>query len=382
LHSSYSLYNECRVGASIYPMYIKRQVCWQQLGRWCDGLLFLCFYLLLAPVCFSQAPTNGGKTADNLEKFETAKETNDRIAQLVQTAAVEQGDYAIGSGDLLNIEVFDVPELSRDVRVNESGFVSLPLVPVKIHAGGLTSFQFQDKVAELLQTNGLVSNPQVTVTIKERHSEPITLIGAVKMPLVVQAVRQMTLLEVLSQAGGIADDAGSQIIITRAAHSEATDAPTANDLAAQPTTITIDLNNLLDSGDSRYNIPLMGGDVIRVPRAGVVYAVGAVQHPGGFVMQSDRQQMTVLKLVSLSGGLVSSAKPHNAVILRQNKDTGGREQVPVDVNKILTLKSEDVVLGQSDILFVPDSTSKKAWRRTGEIAITLATGVSLIRLAQ
>jgi len=345
-------------------------------------LLFICFYLLLAPVCFSQTPADGGKTAGNLEKLETAKETNDRITQLAQTAAIEQGDYAIGSGDLLNIEVFDVPELSRDVRVNESGFVSLPLVPVKIHAAGLTSFQFQDKVAELLQTNGLVSNPQVTVSIKERHSEPITLIGAVKTPLVVQAVRQMTLLEVLSQAGGIADDAGSQIIITRAARPEALVAPSANDPPPPPTTISIDLNNLLDSGDSKYNIPLMGGDVIRVPRAGVVYAVGAVQHPGGFVMQSDRQQMTVLKLVSLSGGLAPSAKAHNAVILRQDKNTGGRQQVPVDVNKILTLKSEDVALNQSDILFVPDSTGKRAWRRTGEIAITLATGVSLIRLAQ
>jgi polysaccharide export outer membrane protein len=360
-------------------MDIKGFVCYRQLGRWV--LLLFCFCVLVAPVCFSQTSAEGGKAGVGLEKLETAKETNDRITQLAQTTAVEQGDYTIGSGDLLAIEVFDVPELSRDVRVNESGFVSLPLVPVKIHAGGLTSFQFQDKIAELLQTNGLVSNPQVTVTIKERHSEPITLIGAVKTPLVVQAVRQMTLLEILSQAGGIADDAGSQVIITRAARPEPSDAAPASDLAAQPTTITIDLNNLLDSGDSKYNIPLMGGDVIRVPRAGVVYAVGAVQHPGGFVMQSDRQQMTVLKLVSLSGGLSASAKAHDAVILRQNVSTGGRQQVPVDVNKILTLKSEDVKLNQSDILFVPDSAGKKAWRRTGEIAIGLATGVSLMRLS-
>jgi len=370
------------VGGNVYPMYLKELVYYRRLDRWPNWLMFLCIVPLFAPLAFSQNPTVGGKTSENLEKLETAREANDRITQLAQTAAVQQGDYAIGGGDLLNIEVFDVPELSRDVRVNESGFVSLPLVPVKIHAAGLTSFQFQDKVAELLQTNGLVNSPQVTVTIKERHSEPITVIGAVKAPLVVQAVRQMTLLEILSQAGGIADDAGSQIIITRPARPADPNAASASDIPSKATTITIDLNDLLDSGDSKYNVPLMGGDIIRVPRAGVVYAVGAIQHPGGFVMQNDRQQMTVLKLLSLSGGLASSAKPHDAIILRRNADTGARQEVPVDVNKILTLKSEDVALNQSDILFVPDSTGKKAFRRTGEIAIGLATGVSLMRLGR
>ena len=177
------------------------------LGPWpnCLAALLLC---LVATVAFAQKSGESGKQPENLEKIVTTQETNDRIAQLTQTAAAQQGDYPIGSGDLLGIEVFDVPELSRDVRVNESGFVSLPLIPVKVQASGLTTFQFQDKIAELLQTNGLVSNPQVTVTIKERHSEPITVIGAVKTPKVIQAVRQMTLLEVISQAGGVADDAG------------------------------------------------------------------------------------------------------------------------------------------------------------------------------
>ena len=103
-------------------------------------------------------------------------ETNDRIAQLALASDVKQGDYVIGSGDLLGIEVFDVPELSRDVRVNETGYISLPLMPSKVRAGGLTPFQLQDKLAELLQTNGLVSTPQVTVSMKEQHSEPITVI--------------------------------------------------------------------------------------------------------------------------------------------------------------------------------------------------------------
>src|SRR5260370_22087833 len=104
-----------------------------------------------------------------------------------------------------------------------------------------------------------------------------------------------------------------------------------NQTAAAENTITIDINDLLDSGNSKYNIPLLGGDVVTVPRAGVVYAVGAVQHPGGFVMQSDRQQLTVLKILSLAGGLSTTAKPGTALILLQPFVIPPHPQLPVDV---------------------------------------------------
>src|SRR4029077_10440014 len=174
------------------------------------------FLLLAVPSAFSQqqksppAPESAPKPTSVV-----ATETNDRIAQLALASDVKQGDYLIGSGDLLGIEVFDVPELSRDVRVNDSGYISLPLMPTKVRATGLTPYQLQDKLAELLQTNGLVSTPEVTVSIKEQHSQPITVIGAVKNPMVTQALRKTTLLQAISQAGGIADDAGSTVIVTR-----------------------------------------------------------------------------------------------------------------------------------------------------------------------
>ena len=356
--------------------------------------VFLCLFSLFSTSAFSQKSIEAGQIAES-QKLQTAREANDRIAQLALVESTNQGDYVIGAGDLLGIEVFDVPELSRDVRVNETGFVALPLIPVKIQAGGLTQFQFQDKLAELLQINGLVTHPEVTVTVKEQHSQPITVIGSVKTPITIQAVHQMDLLQVLSQAGGISDDAGSKILITRKAHvaeplsnsgnpqaADTTGGQPANPPAAAENTITIDINDLLDSGDSKYNIPLLGGDVVTVPRAGVVYAVGAVQHPGGFVMQSDRQQLTVLKILSLAGGVTTTAKPGSAVILRQPSGSQQRQQVPVDVKKILTLKSEDISLRQNDILYVPDSTGKHALRRSAEIAIAIATGVAIVRVAQ
>ena len=167
------------------------------------------------------------------------------------------------------IEVFDVPELSRDVRVNETGYISLPLMPSKVRAGGLTPFQLQDKLAELLQTNGLVSTPQVTVSMKEQHSEPITVTGSVRTPMVIQAVRQTTLLQVLSQAGGITESAGTSVIVTRPAP-KASELADPDDISAPSVsqTFTISMSDILESGDSRFNIPLIGGDVVSVPRAG------------------------------------------------------------------------------------------------------------------
>jgi len=317
-------------------------------------------------------------------KLETADDTNARIAQLAQAAAVRPGDYVIGSGDLLDIEVFDVPELSREIRVNQSGYIALPLVPTKIHAEGLTAFQLQDKLAELLQVNGLVSSPQVTVNVKEQHSQPITVIGAVKDPMVFEAVRSTTLLEVLSSAGGIAPDAGNVVLVTRS-ESEVPmpgdDATSGGGAAPMPTqTFTINLDDLLNTGDSRFNIPLQGGDVVSVPRAGIIYVVGAVTRPGGFVMASDHQEVTTLKALSMAGGMTSTAKSRHAVIIRTNAVTGQKDQLPVDLKNVVDLKGPDVALLPNDILVVPDSASKRALQKTGEVMLSLGSGVALYRL--
>lgn len=319
-------------------------------------------------------------------------QTNERIAQLVHASDVKQGDYTIGSGDLLGIDVFDVPELSRDARVNETGYISLPLLPSKIKASGLTPYQLQDKLAELLQTNGLVSTPQVTVMVKEQHSQPITVIGAVKTPMVIQALRRTTLLQALSQAGGIGDDAGSTVVITRSAPESTTTSPAssasdssdpADDALLVPAqTFTINLADLLESGDSRFDIPLVGGDVVSVPRAGIIYVVGAVQHPGGFLLQNDLDHMTMLKMLALAGGTTSVAKTNKTVILRRNLSTGQRDQVPIDLGKIMHLKSQDIQLEANDILFVPDSNGLKVLHRAGDIGVYLTEGLGWVAVGK
>jgi polysaccharide biosynthesis/export protein len=367
-----SLYNGKRVGENLSSMNRQEQAVFRLVARMFS--LAVLFLLLTAPAAFSQQQKAAAPQI-NL----AVSETNDRIAQLAQATSVKQGDYVIGSGDLLTVEVFDVPELSRDVRVNETGYISLPLMPTKVRAESLTTFQLQDKLAELLQTNGLVSSPQVSVSIKERNSQPITVIGSVKNPKVLQAIRQTTLLQALSEAGGIAEDAGNTVIVTRlAAKTPAPVDPNAPPMAAEPQSYTINLSDLLETGDSRFNIPLVGGDVVSVPRAGIIYVVGAVNRPGGFVMQNDRDHMTTLKMLSLAGGPIATAKIKGAVILRKNDDTGKRDEVPVDLSKVMKMKAEDVTLQASDILYVPDSAGKRALRRTGDIAVSLTTGIAIV----
>lgn len=317
------------------------------------------------------------------QKVETPEETNARIRALASASQTPSGgDYTIGGGDLLKVDVFDVPDLSREVRVSDSGYISLPLIPVRIRAGGLTPFQLEEKIAELLQVNGLVTHPQVSVFVKEQRSQPITIIGAVRQPRVFQAVRTATLLEVLSEAGGIADDAGTTVIVTRgtgnrsepAAANGETPAP-----VAEPASITIQLRDLLESGDPRHNISVYGGDVVSVPRAGIVYVVGAVERPGGYVLASEGEDMTALKALALAQGLKGGAKPNEAVIIRKNTATGEKEEIEINLSKVMARKAEDAQLQANDILFIPDSLGKKALKRIGDVALGITSGLIILR---
>jgi polysaccharide biosynthesis/export protein len=314
--------------------------------------------------------------------LETTDQTNDRIKELAKNMEVPSDEYRLGVGDLLDIDVFDVPQLTREVRVSESGYIAIPLLPVRILARGLTTMQLEEKIEELLQANGLVSHPEVTVTIKEQRSQPITVIGAVKQPQVIQVVRPMNLLEVLSICGGITDEAGSTVLVTRDALAESNALPNADPAPAglaMPQTFTIPLFDLLNAAAPKDNMVLSGGDVVTVPKGGIVYVVGAVNHPGGFVLSNDADKMTALKAVALAQGTLSTAKPNDAVILRKDPNTGNNQEIPVDLRKIMEHKGQDAQLQTNDILFVPDSAGKHALHRTAEMIVSMASGIAIVR---
>ena len=316
--------------------------------------------------------------------YGTPQETNDKIQQLATLARAHPVDTPIGSGDLLHIDVFDVPELSRDVRVSDAGDISYPLVPGKISVTGRTSFEVESKLEQLLVENGLVSHPQVSVFVKEQKSAPVTVVGAVNHTLVFQVVRPTSLLEVLSAAGGISDTAGDVVIVTRLARSgEAKIQPTSAtiDSTADQLKITIRVQDLLESGDSVFNIPIYGGDTITVPPAGIVYVLGfGISQPGGYVLQSHGEQITVLKAVALAHGLQTFAKADSSVIMRMNAVTGQRDAIPVQIKKIENHKMNDVPLESNDVLYVPDNKGMKALARGAEAALSVGSSIAVYRV--
>lgn len=364
----------------------------------------------------------------NAQTVETYQQTNDRLRAFAAAShSLPPRDYVIGNGDLLAVQVFDVQELSREVRVSPTGTIAIPLVPVRLHVTGLTEAQAELKIAEVLEANGLVSHPDVSVAVKERKSKPITIVGAVPHPMVYQADRQVTLIEVLAEAGGISNDAGDTVIITRAESDPLSDsdppaigladaapapapeapsnsappgpatasasannsshapskAPEAPDPVPPPLAniITVNLSRIFETGDTSSNIVLQPGDIVTVPHAGIVYALGAVTRPGGFVIANDRGQLTTLKLLSLAGGLDHFAKSDHAVIVRRDGN-GQQHEVQVDLKKVLSFQAEDVRLQPSDILYVPKSVAKQALIKAAELSTAIGSAIVIYRLVQ
>jgi polysaccharide export outer membrane protein len=356
------------------------------------------------------------------QSVETSDKANERLRNLAASSSrpAPPSDYCIGAGDLINVQVFDVPEMSRELRVSQTGTIGIPLVPVRLQVAGLTEVQTERKITEVLEANGLISHPEVSVTVREKKSRPITIVGAVAHPMVYEADRQVTLIDVLAQAGGITTDASDHVIITRpdrpapadvssdnAQASSIADEPaksnssnksspsagaTTNDKSAaepqqipQPpplaNTITVNLSQILETGDMVNNIVIQPGDVVTVPHAGIVYVLGAVSKPGGYTVTNDRAQLSTLKVLSLAGGLDRTAKSDRAVIVRKDA-TGQQQQVDVDLKKIMKLEAEDVQLRPSDILYIPRSTAKQAAIRAAEIATAVGTGVLIYRVTQ
>lgn len=314
------------------------------------------------------------------EKLQTQQQANERIQELARIARPQTVETPIGSGDLLHIDVFDVPELSRDVRVSDTGDITYPLIPGKIVTAGLTAYQLEQKLVQLLVENGLVSHPQVSVFVKEQNSQPVTVVGAVQRPMVYQVIRPTTLLELLAQAGGITDVAGNDVIVTRPL-------PTADknvdkndvkgvtvDTSSDTQTITIRLQDLLESGNPAFNISIYGGDTVSVPRAGIVYVMGGgISQPGGYILQNHGEQITVLKAVALAHGMTVFAKGDQAVIMRNNPDTGQKDMIPVQIKKIENRKADDPRMQSNDILYIPDNLGLKILAKGGEAVIAGAS---------
>jgi polysaccharide export outer membrane protein len=215
--------------------------------------------------------------------------------------------------------------------------------------------------------------------LTESRSQPVSVLGAVKNPGIVQLQGTKTLTEVLSLAGGLSGDAGDHVKITRSLRygriplSDAEDDPTGEFSIAQ-----VSLHSIMQAQSPEQNIPVLGHDVITVPRADLVYVIGDVGKAGGFPLQ-DAGGISVLQALALAGGAARTAALGSAKILRASQTVGKHTEIPLDLKKMLAGRQEDMTLNSGDILFVPNSLTRNASIRAIETAIQLGTGIAIFR---
>jgi polysaccharide export outer membrane protein len=288
----------------------------------------------------------------------------------VSDRVIGPSDYVIGPEDILDIDVFDFPELTKTVRVTNEGSVALPLLG-RVQAAGFTSQEFR-KELESRYAQTYLNNPQVTVGIKEFHARPVSVIGAVEKPGLFQVTGRRKLIEMLSLAGGPSKTAGRTVLVTREGGFGSIPQVEGMHLIT-PEQVEINLRRLLYSQSPALNIEIKPLDTISVSTAVIVYVVGAVNKPGGFAME-DQGEVSVLQALAMAGGLEGTASKRRARIIRRGGD-GMRVEIPLNLGKILNGKSKDVEMAANDILFVPSSAGKNAAKTSAQASVGVISGL-------
>ena len=267
----------------------------------------------------------------------------------------------LGIGDLIHVNVYGVPDLDTRTRVSSNGDIYLPLINY-VHVDGLTQDEVEKVLEKRVEDGGFVRNAHVQVSIEENTSEVVSVLGEVARPGLYPVLGEQMLFNLISAAGGLSDRAGQTITITHRAQPQ------------KPQTVTIS-RNLEDHPQS--NVRIYPGDSVMVRRADVVYIVGDVAHPSGFLMDNSGH-LTVLQALALAGGTTSSAKLNGTRIIR--KQAAGVTEISVPLKNMLRAKATDLALEANDILFVPTSARKIIGTRTADTALQLASAATIIAI--
>lgn len=285
--------------------------------------------------------------------------------------------YLLGPNDELDISGVEPEETApRTSRIDGAGYLQVPLVG-RVRVAGMTVQQSEQELNKRLST--YVRDPQVAINVKELRSQPVSILGAVNAPGVHQLQGQKTLLEMLSLAGGFRPDVGYTIRITRQRDWGCLPLSNARlDASGQFIVGEVKLKEIIEARNPAENIQILPNDVISVPKAEMVYVIGDVRRSGGFVL-GERESMSVLQALSMAEGLERTADARRAKVLRLSTSGERREEIAVDVKRILKGKAQDVALQGGDILFIPGSTGKRAALRAIEAAIQTGTGLAIWR---
>lgn len=282
--------------------------------------------------------------------------------------------YLLGPSDTVTVRAENAPDMSeKPFRVDADGELKLPMIG-RVHAGGLTPEQLEAAIGKKLKV--YIEEPEVTVSITEFRSQPVSVVGAVATPGVHQLEGQKTLVEILAVAGGLRQDAGPTVMITRRLEFGRIPLPgAADDPTHQFSTAEVKLRPVMEGKNPEYNIAIRPHDVVSVPRAEMVYVIGEVNHAGALPL-SESDSLSALEAVSSSGGMMRTAAISHARILRPIPGQQKRAELVVDLKKIMAGQSEDIPLLAGDVLVVPGSTGKHAVYRALEAAISAGTIVA------
>lgn len=306
----------------------------------------------------------------------------DRLAASpIANLPVDRGAYILGTGDQVTVRVFgadDLPE--RPTEVGPDGKINLPMVG-KVQASGISVRALEANLTARYST--YFKDPQISVNVTDYRSEPVTVVGAVNAPSVIQLRGPTRLMQVISQAGGLKPDAGDKVLITRPLSPDKSSAPAAgpndtNDTNAKFYVKEVDLLQIIDGTDPSANVMVEANDVITVPKAKMVYVVGDVNRPGGYVLDGHSSSLSILQAIALAGGVNKTAAGSKTRILHASA-SGDRVESMVNLNKIMGSKSPDIPLHADDILFVPNSTAKNVGIRALEVGVNVGTGIAVWR---
>ena len=271
---------------------------------------------------------------------------------------VQREKIRVGPGDLVEVSIYGVPDFKQEARVNESGDISLPLIG-SVRIGGATTEEAQGLIAASLVKGGYFRDPHVIVVIKDFASQGISVLGEVTRPGVYPMVGTRRLFDLISMAGGFTPKAGQLVTIT---HRDDPQAPEKIMMSQDP------------AKSAENNVEIYPGDTIAVSKAGIVYVVGDVGRPGGFVMENN-ERMTVLQAVALAQGTNRSASLNSARIVRRTAT--GPTEVKIPLKQIMAAKATDMDLMPEDILFIPGSAAKRAFTRGMESVFQIATSAAI-----
>jgi len=282
--------------------------------------------------------------------------------------------YRLGPEDALRIIILEAPASSVErILIDSEGWISLAAVG-RLQAAGLSVLELEQDVRARFQR--FIHEPRVSVSLVEYRPQTVSVIGAVGKPGV-HGIRGATpLVEVLSLAGGLRPDAGHRVRITRRAREGGIPLPGAAAGPGGAGVAEVKIKDLIETGGPEQNVLILPHDVIAVPRARMVYVVGAVERSGGFVLE-EREHISAIQALALAGGTRGTAAPKRARILRGAAELSARAEIPVDLKSILEGREQDIPLQPNDILFVPASGVKIAARQAVEAVLRVGTGIAI-----